>query len=78
MMKFDTFVQIRRVILYIQILGEEIGEMLPYNDKTNNKRVSLREIMPVVKSTSSGVTSALQLVDTTSNLKIFSDSSALN
>ena len=77
-MKFDTFVQIRRVILYIQILGEEIGEMLPYNDKTNNKRVSLREIMPVVKSTSSGVTSALQLVDTTSNLKIFSDSSALN
>ena len=51
--------------------------MLQYNDKSGNKRIKLEEIMPVVKSTSSGITSALQLVDTTSSLKIVSNSSSL-
>ncbi len=78
MTKSDTFVQIRHDRLYIQILKEEIREMLQYDDKTSNKKIKLEEIIPVAKITPSGITSALQLVDTTSGIKIVSNSSAFN
>jgi len=43
--------------------------------ETNDEALELEEIMPIVKSSSSGISSALQLVDTTNTTKIVSDSS---
>ena len=62
---------------FIYKLCEKITEMPEYNDETNDMGIDLEEIIPVLRSTSSGLTSALQLVDTTSNIKLISDSSDL-
>ena len=51
--------------------------MTEYNDDTNDFGIDLDDVMPILRSTSSGLTSALQLVDTTSKIKIISDSSDL-
>ena len=50
--------------------------MTEYDDgNTNDFGIDPEEAMPVLRSTSSGLTSALQLVDMTSSIKIIADSS---
>ena len=47
---------------------------LANSDETGDIGITLDEMMPVIKNSTSGIGSALQLTDTTSSIAIISDS----